>query len=71
MLGEGRFTQGPLKTSPLHSYTVIFFKGRHVEPLFWDFWMKTPGTSGLFITVELNNAFCGYWFKEKKQDNAN
>lgn len=53
---RGPFLSGSLKTSPLHSYTVVFFKGHHVNHYFWDFWMKTPGTSGLFITVELNNA---------------
>ncbi len=34
---RGPFHSGALKTSPLHSYTVIFFKGRHVEPLFLRF----------------------------------
>lgn len=66
VLGEGRFSQGPLKQVP-SSDTVSFYKGRHVNHYFWNFWMKTAGTSGLFKTVELNDGWCGFWFKEKNK----
>lgn len=48
---EGRFSQGPSST------TISGISGwkRH----------RLDARKGLFIIVELNNGFCGCWFKEK------